>query len=333
MQVLLPLCVLMGVALATPVSHLEPLSDAQIDYINNFANTTWKAGRNFYPNELARARRMLGVDMEKNAVFMRKYVPEKEVVVSNDLPKQFDPRQKWPKCGSLNEIRDQANCGSCWAFGAVEAMTDRICIHGGGQVHISAEDLLACCPICGMGCNGGYPAVAWMWYKFDGLVTGGQYNTSQGCQPYTLPHCDHHTKGKYPACSGPMNTPKCEKECIPGYAKTYKADKHKAKEHYSVHGVEKIMQELVSNGPVEGAFDVYSDFLSYKSGVYRHTTGSYEGGHAIKILGYGTENGQDYWLVANSWNEDWGDKGFFKIARGKDECGIESHIVTGIPEI
>lgn len=63
----------------------------------------------------------------------------------------------------------------------------------------------------------------------------------------------------------------------------------------------------MTNGPVEAAFTVYSDFLSYKSGVYKHTSGDEEGGHAIKILGWGTENGVDYWLVANSWNTDWGD--------------------------
>lgn len=58
----------------------------------------------------------------------------------------------------------------------------------------------------------------------------------------------------------------------------------------------------MTNGPVEGAFSVYADFLSYKTGVYQHTTGDFLGGHAIKILGWGTENGTPYWLVANSWN-------------------------------
>ena len=55
------------------------------------------------------------------------------------------------------------------------------------------------------------------------------------------------------------------------------------------------------------------------------------GGHAIRILGWGVENDTPYWLVGNSWNTDWGDKGFFKILRGQDHCGIESEIVAGMP--
>lgn len=58
------------------------------------------------------------------------------------------------------------------------------------------------------------------------------------------------------------------------------------------------------------------------------------GGHAVKIIGWGTENGSPYWLVANSWNTDWGDLGgYFKILRGVDECGIESSIVAGMPKV
>lgn len=67
--------------------------------------------------------------------------------------------------------------------------------------------------------------------------------------------------------------------------------------------------------------------------MYRHVTGGVLGGHAIKIIGWGTENGSPYWLVANSWNTDWGDKGYFKILRGNDECGIESSVVAGAPQL
>jgi len=89
----------------------------------------------------------------------------------------------------------------------------------------------------------------------------------------------------------------------------------------------------MTNGPVEAAFSVYADFLVYKTGVYKHTSGSMLGGHAVKILGWGVEDSTPYWLVVNSWNEDWGDMGFFKILRGKDECGIESGIVAGEPKL
>lgn len=69
----------------------------------------------------------------------------------------------------------------------------------------------------------------------------------------------------------------------------------------------------MTNGPIEASFSVYEDFLTYKSGVYKHTTGSYLGGHAIKVLGWGVEGGEDYWLCANSWNNEWGANGYFKI--------------------
>jgi len=75
---------------------------------------------------------------------------------------------------------------------------------------------------------------------------------------------------------------------------------------------------LVTYGSVTAAFTVYEDFLNYKSGVYKHVSGSALGGHAVKIIGYGA----DHWIVNNSWNDTWGDKGTFKIAFG--ECGIDS---------
>jgi len=57
------------------------------------------------------------------------------------------------------------------------------------------------------------------------------------------------------------------------------------------------------------------------------------GGHAVKVLGWGIEDGTNYWIVANSWNNNWGDNGFFKIGRGNDECEIEEQIVAGLPKV
>lgn len=67
------------------------------------------------------------------------------------------------------------------------------------------------------------------------------------------------------------------------------------------------MTEIYENGSVSADFSVYDDFILYKSGVYQHLKGSYLGGYAIKIIGWGVEKGVKYWLCVNSWNNNWGD--------------------------
>ena len=89
----------------------------------------------------------------------------------------------------------------------------------------------------------------------------------------------------------------------------------------------------MTNGPIEVAFSVYEDFMTYKSGIYQHVEGGYLGGHAVKLVGWGVEDGVEYWKVANSWNETWGEDGFFRIILGKNECEIEEHGVTAMPDL
>lgn len=88
----------------------------------------------------------------------------------------------------------------------------------------------------------------------------------------------------------------------------------------------------VLQGPLDATFLVYSDFDDYVSGtVYEHKYGGFAGIHSVKIIGYGTLNSTDYWLVQNSWGRDWGDNGFFMMKRGVDECMFESQVFTGWP--
>ncbi|XP_071854734.1 cathepsin B-like [Apostichopus japonicus] len=331
MRVVLVLMSLLAMGLAHP-ARITPLSQDMINYINKL-DTTWKAGPNFEDRSLESVRSMLGTWITPGR---KTGLPELVHYNVKDVPDTFDARDQWPNCPTIKEIRDQGSCGSCWAFGAVEAMSDRYCIHSNGSmnVHISAEDLTSCCMECGNGCGGGYPPEAWSYWVHTGLVTGGQFNTSQGCQPYQIPSCDHHVPGKLKPCGSELPTPRCERSCRKGYDTSYSQDKHFGSKAYTIRkDVAQIQMEIMTNGPVEADFQVYEDFLSYKSGVYQHETGNLLGGHAIRILGWGTDNGTPYWLVANSWNPDWGDSGFFKIIRGKDEVGIESDINAGMPKI
>ncbi|XP_057678185.1 cathepsin Bb [Corythoichthys intestinalis] len=322
------LLVLLLAAASVAFTHSSPSMKELINIVNK-SNTTWKAGLNFPNTDLIYAKSLCGAIL--NGPKGPKVVHD---LPDKQLPESFDARQQWPKCPTIQQIRDQGSCGSCWAFGAAEAISDRLCIHSGGEisVEISAEDLLSCCDECGMGCFGGFPAAAWDFWVKRGLVTGGLYDSNVGCRPYSLPPCEHHVNGTRPPCKGEQETPKCVQRCVGGYSPSYPKDKHFGRRSYSIsEQQDQIMKELYSYGPVEAAFTVYADFLLYKTGVYQHVTGEMLGGHAIKLLGWGEENGTPYWLAANSWNSDWGDNGFFKIKRGSDECGIESEVVAGIP--
>ncbi|KAA0200775.1 Cathepsin B [Fasciolopsis buskii] len=253
-----------------------------------------------------------------------------------EIPRSFDSREYWGHCPTVSQIRDQSSCGSCWAFGAAEAISDRICIHSCGDVmaEISALDLLACCESCGDGCYGGWPGLAWDYWKNNGIVSGGSKENPNGCTNYPFPSCAHNNRGSRPSCSPTIyRTPTCMKQCDSKYNRSYFEDLHYAAKSYNVPANEQqIMAEIMTNGPVEAAFEVYEDFGTYESGIYFHSWGKLVGGHAIRMLGWGEENGVPYWLLANSWNEEWGENGYFRILRGNNECGIESEVVAGMPK-
>jgi len=265
-------------------------------------------------------------------------LPVKDIKIATDIPASFDPRDTWgAMCPSLLEIRDQGSCGSCWAFGAAAAFTDRQCIqtNGASTQDYSAEDILSCCKSCGMGCNGGYDVMAWNWLMSNGAVTGGLYEGT-GCKPYSIAPCEHHTEGDRVNCEDVphSSTPKCSRACVDG-STDYTGDKKMATSVYRVGGprnLEAIQTELMTNGPVEVSFSVYEDFMTYTGGVYYHVTGSGLGGHAVKMMGWGTDadTGMDYWLIGNSWNSDWAEDGFFRIRRGTNECGIEGKAFAGM---
>ena len=95
-----------------------------------------------------------------------------------------------------------------------------------------------------------------------------------------------------------------------------------------------IKYELMTQGPVQAVMAVYSDFFMYKSGVYSRSNlalGGEVGFHAVRIVGWGEEGAVKFWKVANSWGEDWGERGYFRIQRGRNECMIEEFVVGAWP--
>jgi cathepsin B len=173
------------VAVSAKTLNLKPLSEEMVNHVNKI-RTTWKAEVNkFHSWDLAAFKRTLGVPL--HAVKSQGILPKiRRNADINVLPAEFDSRTAWPNCPTIQEIRDQGNCGSCWAFGAVEAMSDRICIVSKGLQlpRISAENLVSCCSECGDGCDGGYPEATWEYFQATGIVTGGGWQSKVKCRKY-----------------------------------------------------------------------------------------------------------------------------------------------------
>jgi len=236
-----------------------------------------------------------------------------------DLPTNWNAAQQWPACSTIGTIYNQAECGSCWAFGCVEAVSDRFCIASSGKFNqiLSFQDLTSCGPCSG--CEGGDAGTAWSWVQSTGLVTGT-------CYPYSIPTCPPQQQ----PCLNFVDTPPCLSSC--NDTETWTA--YTLTSSYNVNAdVGSIQQEMFSNGPVEACFTVYDDFVNYKSGVYQAQSSNALGGHCVKCIGWGVEGGLPYWLCNNSWTTYWGDNGQFKILRGQDECGIEDDVVAGAPNV
>jgi len=288
-----------------------------IESINSNEKSTWKAGMNefFSEKDLQDAKRLMGWVPSGNKL------PIKEIDPASDIPDSFDSATQWPNCDTIGTIYNQADCGSCWAFGCVEAVSDRFCIFSKASFNeiLSFQDETSCNEMCG-GCEGGDPNSAWEFVAESGLVTNS-------CYPYSIPTCPPAQQ----PCLNFVDTPNCLSTCN---STSEKWTPYMLSSAYGVgSNVSAIQTEIMTNGPVEACFTVYADFVTYKSGVYQYQNGSALGGHCIKIIGWGVENGLPYWLCNNSWTTYWGWNGQFKILRGQDECGIEDEVVAGIPNI
>ncbi|XP_043088891.1 cathepsin S, ortholog 1 [Puntigrus tetrazona] len=222
-----------------------------------------------------------------------------DVNVTSFPPSQqpLPPRVNWAEHGLVSPVQNQGPCGSCWAFSAVGALEGQMKKKTGSLVPLSPQNLMDCSVSLGnRGCQGGYMSQAFRYIiQNNGIDSEASY-------PYEHKQgeCRYSVTGRAGYCSGFQNLPRHD---------------------------EVALQNAVANiGPVSVGINAkLPSFHRYRGGIYSSPMcGSRLINHAVLVVGYGSENGKDYWLVKNSWGTAWGEKGFVRMIRNKNMCGISS---------
>ncbi|GIX68064.1 cathepsin S [Caerostris extrusa] len=205
-------------------------------------------------------------------------------------------RVDWREKGAVTPVQDQGACGSCWAFAATGSLEGQYILKKKNSVSLSEQHLIDC-PRHedATGCKGGSMTAAYEHIKENGGI-------------------DNDARYPYKAKEG---------ECL------YERSEATCSDFVLIpEGDENALKQAVATiGPVSTAVDAnHNSFRFYKEGIYDEPLCSQAVTHGVLIVGYGTENNKDYWIVKNSWGADWGENGYIRMSRNKNnQCGIASY--------
>jgi len=216
-----------------------------------------------------------------------------EYVEGEELASSID----WRSRGAVTPIKNQGQCGSCWAFSSTGAMEGAWFLATGKLLSFSEQQFVDCAKFRygDMGCNGGLQMHAFTYAKSNAVCTEDSY-------PYT------GKNSLFTPCKASSCTTGIPRGGVTGYKNVG-------------HDAQSLMSAL-NQQPVSISIEADQEvFQHYKSGVLSADGCGSQLDHAVLAVGYGSDS-QDYWIVKNSWGETWGEEGYIRIVRGKDECGL-----------
>eukprot|EP00301_Raphidiophrys_heterophryoidea_P019708 c4586_g1_i1.p1 GENE.c4586_g1_i1~~c4586_g1_i1.p1 ORF type:complete len:359 (+),score=83.79 c4586_g1_i1:42-1079(+) len=232
--------------------------------------------------------------------------PQRHQVSGRVNPASVDWRTK----GAVNPIKNQGQCGSCWAFSTVDSYEGQVALKTGKLTSFSEQDLVDCVTgqsipgtrgTCCSGCNGGL-----MDYGFAYMIAKQAGKDD--------------TEASYPYKAADGTCGFVARDATGAAVTSYTDVKA---------GDESALKDAVANiGPISIAVDATNGWQLYKSGVFNPILGcGTKLNHGVGIVGYGTDAGKDYWIIRNSWGETWGESGYMRLIMGKNECGVANSAV------
>jgi C1A family cysteine protease len=201
-----------------------------------------------------------------------------------EFPEIFD----WREMNGVTSVKNQGNCGSCWAFAALAVLESQLLIHTGVEYNLSEQHLVDCDPFS-WGCGGGNMESAWMYMEWEPARLESDY-------PYEA------------------SDEECRAELHPGYVRTIGYDAYAG-------SVDAIKEALMDYGPLATSMGANSQFQNYSGGCYADDANT-PTNHGVVIVGWDDtvcEGGS--WIVKNSWGTQWGENGYFYIRRGDLRLG------------
>jgi C1A family cysteine protease len=251
--------------------HNEAGTESYTMAVNEFADLTWEEFSSMYK----------GYKGDKKASNAPKHMAKAGETLADSLD--------WRTQNAVTPVKDQGQCGSCWAFSTTGSVEGAVAIASGTLTSVAEQQLVDCAGSEGNnGCTGGL-----MDYGFEYIINNGGIG-AEDSYPYT-------------ASDGSCKTVDSVSK-ISGYT--------------DVDQTEDALKSAVNVGPVSIAIEAdQSGFQFYSGGVFSGSCGK-NLDHGVLLVGYGTDSGTDYWLVKNSWGASWGDEGYIKLVQGQDQCGL-----------
>jgi cathepsin C len=229
----------------------------------------------------------------------------------------------WRNIGGINYVpnpRRQGDCGSCYVFSIVSSLESRLRILTNNEDKTEfSRQFAVSCSFYTEGCEGGYPILIAKFFNEFEIIPEKCFEY-QGKKGNCSDVCDYKQNPKKYFVS--------RYEYLGGF--------------YGATNEVEMMKEIRARGPIPGNMTVPWSFSYYRSGIFSEKTLKKNSGklnkttlldknlswssvdHSILLVGYGEENGVKYWIGMNTWGENWGENGFFKILRGENDCNIET---------